>query len=127
MLWYVEEETIMTYSVLKNFLCRSVLLLLLAVIAIPPGSCLAQKATSRGWIFPKHYPAQFSGHGCISRIEGDEVVIDDRLYRLAPDTTYHTPESQYSSRSSFHKGIRVGFISTANKKIESLWYIDECR
>jgi len=117
----------MTYLMIKNFMCRLSLLLLLAAILLPAGSCLAQKQRSEGWILPKHYPAHFSGHGCINRIEDDEIVIDDQLYRLAPDATFHTPKSQYSSRSPFRKGVRVGFISTANKKIESLWYIDKCR
>ncbi len=117
----------MTYLMIKNFMCRLSLLLLLAAILLPAGSCLAQESRSEGWILPKHYPAHFSGHGCINRIEGDEVVIDDQFFRFAPDATYHTPKSQYSSRSPFRKGVRVGFISTANKKIESLWYIDKCR
>ena len=117
----------MRYSVIKNFLCRLGSLLLLAAILLPAGSCLAQERRSEGWILPAHYPAHFSGHGCINRVEGDEVVIDDQLYRFAPDATYHTPKSQYSSRAPFRKGVRVGFMSTGNKKIESLWYIDTCR
>jgi hypothetical protein len=117
----------MRNSVKKNFMCRLGLLLLLAAILLTAGSCLAQESRSEGWILPKHYPTQFSGHGCINRIEGDEVVIDDQLFRFAPDATFHTPKSQYASRSPFRKGVRVGFISSDNKKIESLWYIDKCR
>ena len=117
----------MTYSVIKYFLCRLGLLLLLAGIILPAGPCWAQEARKGGLILPEHYPSRFSGHGCINRIEGDEVVIDDRLYRFAGDATYHTPKAQYSSRSRFRKGVRVGFIETGDKKIESLWYIDKCR
>ena len=117
----------MKYSVIKNFICRLSLLLLLAAILLPAGDCLAQERRSEGRILPKYYPPNFSGHGCINRIAGDEVVIDDRLYRLTSDTTYHTPKTQYASRSPFRKGVRVGFIRNAGKKIESLWYIDKCR
>ena len=117
----------MRYSMIKNIICRLSLLLLLAAILLTAGDCLAQERRGEGWILPKYYPANFSGHGCINRIEGDEVVIDDRLYRLTSDTTYHTPKSQYTSRSPFRKGVLVGFISTAKKKIESLWYIDKCK
>jgi hypothetical protein len=117
----------MRHSVIKNFRCGLCILLLLAAIHLPAGDCLAQERRSEGRILPKYYPANFSGHGCINRIEGDEVVIDDMLFRFAPDATFHTPKSQYSSRASFRKGVRVGFISRANKKIESLWYIDMCR
>jgi Tfp pilus tip-associated adhesin PilY1 len=53
--------------------------------------------------------------------------IDDQFFRFAPDATYHTPVSQYASRSQFRKGVRVGFISTADKTIESPWYIKKFR
>ena len=102
---------------------RSVFVILLAVTC----SGWAQQKRTAGLILPEHYPDRFSGHGCIGRIEGNEVVIDDRLYRLTSDTTYHTPKSQYASRSRFREGMRVGFIQSAGKKIESLWYIDQCR
>ena len=117
----------MRYSLIKNIVYRPGMLLLLAAILLPAGSCLAQESHSEGWILPRHYPAHFSGHGCINRIEGDEVVIDDQFFRFAPDATFHTPKSRYSSRDRFRKGVRVGFIRTDNKKIESLWYIDKCR
>ena len=75
---------------------------------------------------PDHYPERFSGHGCLNRIEGNEVVIDDRLYKFASDATFHTPQSPFASRSSFREGARVGFVKSGEKKIESLWYIDKC-
>ena len=117
----------MKCSVIKNYICRLSLILLLAAILLPAGDCWPQERRSKGRILPKYYPANFSGHGCINRIEGNEVVIDDRLYRLTTDTTYHTPKTQYATSSQFRKGVRVGFIQNAGKKIESLWYISKCR
>ena len=117
----------MRYTVIKNFICRLSLILLLAAILLPAGYSLAQERHSEGWILPKYYPANFSGHGCINRIEGEEVVINDRFYRLTSGTTYHTPKTQYASRSPFRKGVLVGFVQNSGKKIESLWYIDRCR
>ena len=117
----------MAYSVIKHFMYGLGLLVLLVGIMLPAGACRAQDSRHDGWILPDHYPDRFSGHGCIDRLEGDEIVIDDRLYRLASDATYHTFQNQYASRSHFRKGLRVGFINDANKRIGSLWYIDKCR
>ena len=117
----------MRYSTMKYFLCRLGLLLLLAGIIAPAGSCLAQEQGNGGWIMPEHYPDRFSGHGCINRIEGKQVVIDDRLYTFAPDATFNTPQTLYAPRSHFRMGVRVGFVDQGNRKIQSLWYIDTCR
>ena len=116
----------MRYSTMKYFLGRLGLLLLLAGIIPAAGACLAQEQGNRGVILPEHYPDRFSGHGCIDQIEGNQVVIDDRLYRLAPDATFSTFETLYAPRSRFRKGMRVGFVKD-NRKIQSLWYIDRCR
>lgn len=128
-LLHSKECTIMRNSVIKTLACRTGKLLILAtmIMVLPAGSILAQENHSEAWILPKHYPNHFSGHGCINRIEGDEVVIDDQFFRLATDATFHTRKSQYSSRSPFRKGVQVGFICKSNKMIESLWYIDKCR
>ena len=116
----------MRYSTMKYFLCRLGLLLLLAGIIAPAGSCLAQEQGNRGVILPEHYPDRFSGHGCISQIDDNQVVIDDRLYTFTPDATFSTFETPYASRSHFRKGLRVGFVKDS-RKIQSLWYIDTCR
>ena len=117
----------MMYSLIKSMLARLCLALLLVGIMLTTSTGLAQESRDEGWLLPAHYPDRFSGHGCINRIEGNEVVIDDRLYKLAADATFHTPESQFASRSGFRKRTRVGFIANENKKVESLWYIDQCR
>ena len=77
----------MRYSTMKYFLCRLGLLLLLAGIIAPAGSCLAQEQGNRGVILPEHYPDRFSGHGCINRIDDNQVVIDDRIYTFTPDAS----------------------------------------
>jgi len=117
----------MKYSIFNNFIFRLDIFLLLAAVLLTVGYCFAQNSHSEGWILPAHYPAHFSGYGCLNRIEGDEVVIDDQFYRLAPNATFQTPRSQNSTTSLFRKGARVGIIITNNKEIESLWYIDKCK
>jgi hypothetical protein len=129
MSFFSEECTTMENTVIKFFRYRVAQLLLLAamIMLLLAESGLAQESRNDAWILPKHYPAHFSGHGCINRMEDDEVVIDDQFFRLATDATFHTRKSQYSSRSPFRKGVQVGFSCNSNKKIESLWYIDKCR
>jgi hypothetical protein len=116
----------MLNSKIKHSLYRLGLLLLLTGIILPAGSALAQESRSGGLILPEYYPARFSGHGCLNRINENEVVIDDRLYKLESDATYHTPQSEYASRSRFREGVRVGFVKKGNRTIQSLWYIDKC-
>jgi hypothetical protein len=111
---------------MKYFLCRLGLLLLLAGIIAPAGACLAQEQGNRGVILPDFYPDRFSGHGCIDRIDDNQVVIDDRLYKFTPYATFSTFETPDASRSAFRKGLRVGFVKES-RKIQSLWYIDRCR
>lgn len=117
----------MMYSMIKSMLAWLCFFLLLVGIILSASSGLAQENRDGSWLLPAHYPDRFSGHGCINRIEGNEVVIDDQLYTFVADATFHTPESQLASRSGFRKRARVGFIASDNKKVESLWYIDQCR
>ena len=116
----------MRYSTMKYFLCRLVFLLLAAGIIAPAGACLAQESGNRGVILPDYYPERFSGHGCIYRIDDKQVVIDDRLFGFTPDATFSTFETPYASSSHFSRGQRVGFVKY-NRKIQSLWYINQCR
>ena len=116
----------MKYSAKKKFLSRVGLVLLLVGIIWSTGSGLLSEGHAAGRILPAHYPDQFSGHGCINRIKDNEVVIDDRLYRFAPDATYHTLTDQYTTRSRFRVGTQAGFVKNDQNKIESLWYIDKC-
>jgi len=73
---------------------------------------------------PKHYPDIFSGQGRIDRIEGDEIVINDTLYRLSSYVIFNTPYSMNVSRSRFREGQSVYFILKEEKTIVSIWLIE---
>ena len=73
---------------------------------------------------PEHYPKQFTGIGRIDRISSDEIVIDDSLYRLAPDVTYHIPTLKNASSAWFRANVSVGFVANAKREIISLWLME---
>jgi hypothetical protein len=73
---------------------------------------------------PRHYPLEFTGTGRIDRIAQDEIVIDDRLYGLSSHTSYNIPTRNNVSRSNFHVGQIVGFITDGSRQIISLWLIE---
>ena len=64
------------------------------------------------------------GIGVIDRFEGDEIVIDDSFYRLAPDVTYYQSYhmDSYALRSSFTIGKWVGFKLNKDGEIDALWF-----
>ena len=74
------------------------------------------------WVMPKHYPEWFNGWGRVGYLEGNEIVINDMDYRLAPSVTYHTPD-RINSRYEFNTGKLVGFLFNDNDEIVSLWLI----
>ena len=76
-----------------------------------------------GVALPKHYPHKFAVIGRIDRIAGDEIVVNDSLYRLSPDTKYHTPTAMNVSNVSFHVGSHVGFLANSEKEIIFLWLL----
>ena len=94
------------------------------LLLIPSSVCLAQQDVED---LPDFYPESFTGDGCIDRITKMKIVIQDRSFRLSPHITFHTPSSQYASRSRFKKGMRIGYIKNSQNEIESIWYIQSCR
>ncbi len=74
--------------------------------------------------FPDYYPEKFNAIGIIDRIAEDEIVIGDTLYRLSPNTTYHTPTNRDASNVLFPVGSLVGFITTSEREVTSLWLIE---
>jgi hypothetical protein len=51
------------------------------------------------------------------------VVIADRLFKLAPQADFHTPEDRIATIYSFKVGDMVGFMMNERKEIVSLWLI----
>jgi len=114
----------MRYANLKGVLLKMGFILLWAGILIPATACLAQETTFQ---LPDFYPDSFSGYGCIDSINGDGVVIDDRLMRISPAATFHTLKNGQAGWLSFDPGYLVGYISNEDNVIESLWYIQPCK
>ena len=66
----------------------------------------------------------FSGSGYINRIESNEVVIDDCLYKLTNLTTFHTIKGRIWDKSIFNEGNIVGYILDSPEQIASLWIVN---
>ena len=74
--------------------------------------------------FPDYYPDTFNAIGNIDRIAEDEIVTGDTLYRLSPNVTYHTPRDRVASKFLVPVGSLVGFITTSEREVTSLWLIE---
>ena len=114
----------MRYSNLKGVLLRVGFILLCAGMVIPATAGWAQESTFE---LPDFYPESFSGFGCIDSINGDGVVIDDRLMRFSLAATFHTPKMPNASWQRFEPGYMAGYIWDDDNEIESLWYIQPCK
>ena len=61
--------------------------------------------------------------GTIDRMEGVEIVINDRSYNLSPGVRFYTNSKMdtYANRSWFKVGTRVGFQINDNREITAMW------
>ena len=61
--------------------------------------------------------------GTIDRMEGVEIVINDRPYYLSPGVRFYTNSKMdtYANRSWFKVGTRVGFQINDNREITAMW------
>jgi hypothetical protein len=73
--------------------------------------------------FPLSEPGQSSRIGVVNRVEKDEIVINDRLYRLLPTTACYTSAMGAGSIHLFHPGDRVGFIANPRMEVLHLWLL----
>jgi hypothetical protein len=87
--------------------------LILAMLILAAGEGLAQQE-----------PKILGGTGVIDRFEGDEIVIDDILYKVASDVIFYQSHKlyTYALRSSFKVGKWVGFKLNDDGKISALWF-----
>lgn len=74
---------------------------------------------------PEYYPMSYDGMGVVDRKGDTEIVIGDIEYRLSVHVKYHTPWNRVSSGHNVKKGSYVGFITDGNKKIVSIWLIND--
>lgn len=109
----------------KSLICIGLVLFMVGMV-IPCGFAHGQSQLVRPEMaFPEYYPYGFHGMGYILSIEQDQIVIDDNVYALSPDVTYHTLEIKNASSAFFRPGMRVGYLFDSEEKIKSLWMIEE--
>ena len=103
-----------------RFLGAIGLALALMIIASPMGP---SQAEAKG--LPSYYPYKFDGEGQIDEFRKGEVIIDDRLMRLAAGVRYYTPRNQWASQAQFPKGTAVGYKKNSSGEITGIWLIPE--
>jgi hypothetical protein len=97
---------------------------LMVLTMMAPDPSLAQRKYRPEMVLPSHYPSEFDGFGRVDRIEGDEIVINDRLLRLSPRFTFSTKTSQRAAREILKVGDMVGFKKGSDGQVVSIWFID---
>jgi hypothetical protein len=100
------------------------LTLFLSTLALPAGVVQAFQGVKEGSVRPEHYPQKFDQIGRVDRIELDEAVINDCLFKLSPGIKYHTPSIENASSAWFKEGQFVGYIINSRREIVSLWLIE---
>ena len=108
---------------IKQIIAGIALALIVAGICIPASVSAGEQKVKGEWILPAHYPAGFDGYGYINRIAAEEVVIDDSLLRLSPLATYTTLISEMAGSYDFMDGDLVGYLTSSEQEIISLWLI----
>jgi len=104
-------------------ICVGLALFLLSM-ALPAGVVQALQGFKDGSVIPGHYPNEFDQIGLVDRIELDEAVINDCLFKLSPGIKYHTPSIENASSAWFKEGKFVGYITNSRREIVSLWLIE---
>ena len=105
------------------FICMGLALFLVSM-ALPTGVVHAFQGFKEGSVRPEHYPNKFDQIGRVDRIELDEAVINDCLFKLSPGIKYHTPSIENASSAWFKEGQFVGYIINSKREIVSLWLIE---
>jgi hypothetical protein len=109
---------------IKKALLYLSLILVMSGIGAPSGFCQGGKWVKPEMVLPDHYPYGFSGMGEIGRVGERDIVIDDGHFELSPDVTFHTLHTKNASKAFFQPGMRVGYIISHEKVIESVWLIE---
>ena len=108
----------------KHILISAGLALFIAGVAIPSGFSYAEGKIKPEMVLPKGYPNGFNGYGYIDRIARDEVVIDDAYFKLSPSIEYNTPTRRDASKAFFRPGVLVGYLTSSENEIVSLWLLE---
>ncbi len=64
---------------------------------------------------------EFDAIGTIDGISENEIVIDDRLFKLSTATAFYSKTGERISRSGFSKGRMVGIVLNSSRQAISIW------
>lgn len=69
----------------------------------------------------EHGISEVQASGMISRISENEIVINNALYRLAPDVVFYNEDHERIAKKEFRKGNVVGWRVNSKGAISKLW------
>jgi hypothetical protein len=100
----------------------------LSPAALPPVGATDRRVVVRATgpekpVYPG-FQHRFNGVGRVDGITAEEVVIDDRLFKLAKKVTFNMPGRYDVSRARVGKGNIVGFMLNARKEVDSIWIME---
>jgi hypothetical protein len=64
---------------------------------------------------------EFDAIGTIDRIAENEIVIDDRLFKLSPITAFYSKTGEKTSKSGFSEKSRVGIVLNSKGLVIAIW------
>lgn len=120
-----ERKKVWPGGMKRLLICTGLVLAIMGMV-LPSGLAHAQGGRVKPeMVFPDYYPyGGFQGMGYILTISQNEIVIDDKVFKLSPDAIYRTLEIENASRAFFRPGMKVGYLLKAEKEIKSLWLIE---
>lgn len=65
----------------------------------------------------------YEKYGFVQRVAEDEIVVDDRLLKLAENVLYHAPESGGLVSKNIKEGSQIGFNLNDKKEVTDIWIL----
>jgi hypothetical protein len=69
-------------------------------------------------------PVRFDGKGRIDRIDGMELVVGDRLQRLAVNALFYSKQGIFITRDQFEQGDVIGYLKDEKGEMSALYKLD---
>ena len=73
----------------------------------------------------KHDIAEIEATGMVDRIADDEIILNDKLFRFAPEARIYSKDGERLSIADIIKGNIVGWMLNENGEIAQLWKLTE--